>query len=44
VDRPSAKQLVTPKQLGGMLKQIQEAMIGGVYEKMKAIEYYPELV
>jgi len=35
MDCPSVSQFVTTEQLGETLKQVQEAVIQGVYEKMK---------
>jgi len=38
VDRPPISQFVTTKQLGKTFKQVQEAAIQGVCEKMKVLE------
>jgi len=35
VDRPLVSQFVTIEQLGERLKQVQDAVIQGVYEQMK---------
>jgi len=39
INCPSAQQFVAPEQLGEVLKQMQEAMIRGVCENMKATEH-----
>jgi len=38
VDRPPVSQFVTTQQLGEALRQVQEAVIHGVCEKIKALE------
>ena len=41
VDRPPVSQFVTTEQLGETLKQVREAVIQGVCEKMKVLERQP---
>ena len=41
VDRPPVSQFVTTQQLGETLRQVQEAVIQGMCEKMKALEHQP---
>ena len=42
MDHPLVSQSVTTKQLGEALRQVQETLIQGVCEKMKALERQPK--
>jgi len=41
MDCPPVSQFVTTEQLGETLRQVQEAVIQGMCEKMKALEHQP---